>query len=73
MEGLRKFKADKEIEEYKEKISSVISEFNSLTYDEVKTFKESAINKEISLKELSLLDYTKLKENTNKFSTRDKR
>ncbi|MCC0705111.1 hypothetical protein IC213_18810 [Clostridioides sp. ES-S-0049-02] len=77
LENLREFKADKEMEEYKEKISNVISEFSSLTEDEVKTFKESAINKELSLeelrKELSLLDYAKLKKNTKKFSTRDKK
>ncbi|NJJ37509.1 hypothetical protein GSQ51_19790, partial [Clostridioides difficile] len=70
---LRKFKADKEMEEYKVEVSSIISEFNSLTEDEVKIFKESAINKELSLedlrKELSLLDYTKLKENTKKFNS----
>ncbi|MCC0678620.1 MULTISPECIES: hypothetical protein, partial [unclassified Clostridioides] len=39
----------------------------------VKTFKESAINKELSLeelrKELSLLDYAKLKENTKQFNS----
>lgn len=73
LESLRKFKADKEMEEYKVEVSSVISEFNSLTEEEIKTFKESAINKEISLedlrKELSLLDYAKLKENTKKFNS----
>ncbi|HBG5740266.1 hypothetical protein M1I50_09520 [Clostridioides difficile] len=73
LESLRKFKADKEMEEYKVEVSSVVSEFNSLTEEEVKTFKESAIKKEISLedlrKELSLLDYAKLKENTKKFNS----
>lgn len=73
LENLRKFKVDKEMEEYKVEVSSVISEFNSLTEEEVKTFKESAIKKEISLedlrKELSLLDYAKLKENTKKFNS----